>query len=145
MPNPSISGYPLVVEKNSRKLVLLLGINRLGLVEAAYIWYMELRSGMEEIGWIRGNIDSSVWRKRTPSGPIYVPVQVDNGVMGGFEVAENKAIYLLKCCHMRSVRSVVDGWALCQAGAREQILLPDTYRPSRTQHIARPRPNVTGG
>ena len=62
-----------------------------GLVEAAYRWYMELCSGMEELGWNRGSIDSCVWHKDTPSGPIYVAVHVDDGVMGGFEVAENMA------------------------------------------------------
>ncbi len=32
-----------------------------------------------------------MWHKDTPSGPIYVAVHVDDGVMGGFEVAENMA------------------------------------------------------
>ena len=46
---------------------------------------------MKELGWSRGNIDSCVWYKHTPSGPIYVAVHVDDGVMGGFEVPENMA------------------------------------------------------
>ena len=52
---------------------------------------MELCSGMEELGWNRGSIDSCVWHKDTPSGPIYVAVHVDDGVTGGFEVAKNMA------------------------------------------------------
>ncbi len=64
--------------------IFLLGVILYGLVEAVYRWYMELCSGMEELGCIRGNIESSVWHKVTPSGPIYVAVHVDDGVMGGF-------------------------------------------------------------
>ena len=71
--------------------IFLLGVNLYGLVEAAYRWYRELCTGMEELGWIRGSIDSCVWHKDTPSGPIYVAVHVDDGVMGGFKVADNMA------------------------------------------------------
>ncbi len=53
--------------------------------------YRELCSGMEELGWIRDTIDRCAWHKDTPSRPTYVAVHVDDGVMGGFAVAENMA------------------------------------------------------
>jgi hypothetical protein len=46
---------------------------------------------MEELGWIRDTIDRCAWHKDTPSRPTYVAVHVDDGVMGGFAVAENMA------------------------------------------------------
>ena len=66
--------------------IFLLGVNLYGLVEAAYRWYKELCSGMDKLGWTQCRIDSCVWFKLTPNGPVYAAVHVDDGVMAGFDV-----------------------------------------------------------
>ena len=66
--------------------IFLLGVNMYGLVTAAYLWYKELCSGMERLGWTRGDTDVCMWRKDTPAGPVFVAVHVDDGLLAGFAV-----------------------------------------------------------
>ena len=68
--------------------IFLLGVNMYGLVTAAYLWYKELCSGMERLGWTRGDTDVCMWRKDTPAGPVFVAVHVDDGLLAGFAVDE---------------------------------------------------------
>ena len=72
-----------------------------GLVTAAYLWYKELCSGMQKLGWTQGDTDVCMWRKDTPAGPVYVAVHVDDGVLAGFDVEEQ--IKLLEMAYKMTV------------------------------------------
>jgi hypothetical protein len=63
--------------------MLLLNTNIYGLVEAAYLWFMDLSATLVELGWIQGVYDKCVFRRDSPEGLTYLVLHVDDGLMGG--------------------------------------------------------------
>ena len=63
--------------------ILQLKINLYGLVQAAYLWYQEISKTMESQGWTRSYFDGCVWSRTSASGPTYMCLHVDDGIICG--------------------------------------------------------------
>ena len=66
--------------------MLLLNTNIYGLVEAAYLWFMEFSGTLKQLGWQQGTHDpcSFAWTSREE--PAHMVLHVDDGVIGGKNV-----------------------------------------------------------
>ena len=64
-------------------IVLRLNIYLYGLVESAYQWYQTIATTLKEQGWTVGSYDCCLWRRDSPSGPTYLILHVDDGMMVG--------------------------------------------------------------
>jgi hypothetical protein len=80
--------------------VLLLRINLYGLVQAAYLWYQEISKTMTQQGWNRSYFDGCVWSRESPTGPTYMCLHVDDGIICGRDTQRHydnlAAVYDLK-------------------------------------------------
>ena len=63
--------------------LLRLHTNIYGLVEAAYLWFMDISATLKELGWTQGIYDMCVFRRASPEGMTYLVLHVDDGMMGG--------------------------------------------------------------
>ena len=80
--------------------VLLLRINLYGLVQAAYLWYQEISKTMTQQGWKRSYFDGCVWSRESSTGPTYMCLHVDDGIICGRDTKRHydnlAAVYDLK-------------------------------------------------
>ncbi len=53
-----------------------------GLVEAAYLWLMDLSAILVELGWLQGVYGKCVFLRASPKGLTDLVLYVDDGLMG---------------------------------------------------------------
>jgi len=68
--------------------VLRLNTNIYGLVQAAYLWFMELSNTLVNLGWQQGLYDKCVFRRKSDEGITYLVLHVDDGLMGGIHTQQ---------------------------------------------------------
>ena len=66
--------------------MLLLNTNIYGLVEAAYLWFMEAAGTMRQLGWKQGTYDPCIFAWASDTEPSAMVLHVDDGMIGGINV-----------------------------------------------------------
>ena len=67
--------------------MLRLNANIYGLVEAAYLWFMEISTTLQQQGWVQGNYDPCIFNYPSDTEPSRLVLHVDDGIIGGINVA----------------------------------------------------------
>ena len=67
--------------------MLRLNTNIYGLVEAAYLWFMEISTTLQQQGWVQGIHDPCIFNYPSTTEPSRLVLHVDDGMIGGINVA----------------------------------------------------------
>ena len=66
--------------------MLRLNSNIYGLVEAAYLWFMEISTTLQKQGWVQGIHDPCIFNFVSKTEPSRLVLHVDDGMIGGINV-----------------------------------------------------------